>query len=76
MSYQFDWYWGTDGMYHISKTDTGTVMDCVVSISFLLPFLVKGVMYCVISIAEMYCIVYMYVGMELGHWCTVSYLGG
>ena len=37
-------------------------------------------MYCVISIElmlEQNCIsVYMYVGMELGQWCTVSHLGG
>ena len=58
MSYQFDWSWGTDGLYHISKTDIGTVMDCVVSIS-----LAKGQSCTVISIELM-----------LEQNCTVSYM--
>ena len=30
MLFQYNWYWSINGLYYISKTDSGTTVGCVV----------------------------------------------
>ena len=36
VSLQYDLYWGSRGLYHISGTGTGTVVDCIMSVGLQL----------------------------------------
>ena len=68
--YQLDWYCGSSGLYHISRTGNGTVMDCVVSVGYVPG---SGGLYRISRPSSgiiMYCVVS--VRLILGHLWTVS----